>query len=249
MKSWNIFKRLKNSILTVITVALLSFSTVYPSLSNAIDMPPQSTMRHTDNGVKIVTLTSGEKIFPLSNIASSNDTYEFYLDLNARAYITARHKVSLDQAKLEVGYQVGCQISLASGWEIAGGIDGKLYGHNNSNIKNDISAQVGVNGVNASANGYTQGGLDQFGDLVGGTQGMYRPGTIVNVPMEHITLRKMKYGYQSKVSLKRIHLKIDACGGPVKLRSYTLLRAEIPGQHLIIATYGKELKIKKFSKH
>lgn len=136
-------------------------------------------------------------------------------------------------------------MDLSSGWEIAGSIEGGLTGHNTTRGELDGHAQVGITGVGAGTYGWTEGGVDQEGNLAGAAQGMYRPGAIVDMPMDQILLVHVPNGFAAKISLQGIHVKIDSCGGPVKLRSYAVLRVHTLDEHFTIATYGKVFFIKK----
>ena len=63
---------------------------------------------------------------------------------------------------------------------------------------------------------------------------------IVDLPLSNMTLSS---GGQGFLDLDNIHIKADACGGDVTVRSYAYLRISTEVAHTQFAVYGDPIKI------
>ncbi|WP_197518630.1 MspA family porin, partial [Mycobacterium sp. ACS1612] len=91
-----------------------------------------------------------------------------------------------------------------------------------------------INPVGASDN------LGAAGGGAGFVQTTIQPGVIVEVPMSNMALSP---DGRAMLDLDNIHIKADACGGDVTLRSYAYLRVATALTHTGLAVYGDPMKI------
>ena len=123
------------------------------------------------------------------------------------------------------GYQLGCQTDVSSGL----GVGGAGAGGGNAGIDAPLSNPVGAS--------------DNVGGAGGGAgfvQTTIQPGVIVEVPMMNMALSP---DGRAMLDLDNIHIKADACGGDVTVRSYAYLRVATALTHTGFAVYGDPLKI------
>ena len=63
---------------------------------------------------------------------------------------------------------------------------------------------------------------------------------IVDLPLANMTLSD---GGTAMLDVDNIHIKADACGGDVNIRSYAYLRISTAQAHTEFAVYGEPIKI------
>lgn len=71
-------------------------------------------------------------------------------------------------------------------------------------------------------------------------QTVLQPGVIVDLPLSNMPLSD---GGQGMLDIDNIHIKADACGGDVTVRSYGYLRISTAVAHTQFALYGDPIKI------
>ena len=71
--------------------------------------------------------------------------------------------------------------------------------------------------------------------IAGFVQTIVQPGVIVDLPLANIALGDSGQG---GLDIDNIHIKADACGGPVAIRSYAYLRISTAAAHTELAIYG-----------
>lgn len=69
---------------------------------------------------------------------------------------------------------------------------------------------------------------------------MVQPGVIVDLPLANMTLSDSG---KAMLDIDNIHIKADACGGDVTIRSYAYLRISTAEAHTEFAVYGDPRKI------
>ena len=78
------------------------------------------------------------------------------------------------------------------------------------------------------------------GGATGYAQTVLEPGVIVDLPMSNMTLSPSGH---ATLAITNLHVKADACGGDVTIRSYAYLRVSTANAHSSYATYGDPIKI------
>lgn len=78
------------------------------------------------------------------------------------------------------------------------------------------------------------------GGGAGFLQTTVQPGVIVEVPMANMALSP---DGRAMLDIDNIHIKADACGGYVTIRSYAYLRVATAVAHTGFAVYGDPLRI------
>jgi MspA len=83
-------------------------------------------------------------------------------------------------------------------------------------------------------------GRCQRGRFGGYVQTIVQPGVIVDLPLSNMALDK---GGHAVLDVDNLHIKADACGGDVTIRSYGYLRVSTESSHTSFAIYGDPVKI------
>jgi hypothetical protein len=118
------------------------------------------------------------------------------------------------------GYQLGCQVDVSSGVQVGAGAKAP-------------SASVGI----ASESGASAG---VGGGLTGYVQTNLQPGVITDLPMASMPLGPQGLGM---LDVTNLHIKADACGGPVTIRSFAYLRISTDIERSEFAIYGDPIQI------
>jgi hypothetical protein len=71
-------------------------------------------------------------------------------------------------------------------------------------------------------------------------QTILQPGVIVDLPLSNMALDP---GGHAVLDVDNLHIKADACGGDVTIRSYGYLRVSTASSHTSFAIYGDPIKI------
>jgi hypothetical protein len=76
---------------------------------------------------------------------------------------------------------------------------------------------------------------------IGGfVQTIVQPGVIVDLPLSNMALDN---GGHAVLDVDNLHIKADACGGNVTIRSYGYPRVSTESSHTSFAIYGDPVKI------
>lgn len=176
-------------------------------------MAPQSYSKTTPDGWNLTLSIDGERVNSVPNLAAAANSREGFVTFSATATATGGGSPVTDSAFI-AGYQLGCQ--------------------------SDVSSGLGIGGI-ASVNG--QAGLPATatvgGGLTGFVQTVVQPGVIVELPMANMALNDGR----AVLDVDNIHIKADACGGDVTVRSYAYLRISTAAAHSSMAVYGDPIKI------
>lgn len=184
-------------------------------------MAPQSSHRTTVDGWNLSLSLSGEKINSVPNLAGAQNSREAFLTLSARASIDGSGSYTINSGNFVAGYQVGCQVDVSQGLQIGG--TGQLSGSAGANI--------------GGAPGFQTGGTGSIGGFM---QTNLQPGVITTIPMASMVL-VTHVGY---LDMQDVHLKVDACGGPVTVRSYATLAISTDIQQTQLSVYGDPYVLK-----
>lgn len=161
-----------------------------------------------------------EQVNPVPNLAGATNSREAFITLSGTATATGGSNPITDSLFV-IGYQLGCQSDVSSGLQIGG----------SAGVAPSVSLGVAPTpsvGVGGSA------GVSGF------VQTVVQPGVIVNLPMGNMVLSR---GGTGALDLDNVHVKADACGGDVTIRSFASLRASTETGHTEFAIYGDPIKI------
>jgi MspA len=184
-----------------------------------VNMAPKDLDETTPDGWHIHLSTSNEIVNSIPNLADAQNSREAFVSLVASATADGGQGSILDSLFI-MGYQLGCQADVSSGLQIGGAVSGGASGTGGLGSSNSLGGSVG-----AGATGYAQTDLE--------------PGVIVDLPMSNMALS----AGQATLDVTNLHVKADACGGDVTIRSYAYLRVSTSAAHSSYAIYGDPIKI------
>lgn len=183
-------------------------------------MRPLSYDKVSRDGWKLNIRVENEVVNSIPNLANAQNSREGFVTATATAVGGAN---PITDSIFILGYQLGCQSDVSAGLQY--GVTGG----------GGPSGAVGIGGgspVSASL------GLD--GGAAGFVQTVLQPGVIVDLPLSNMTLSP---NGQAMIDIDNIHIKADACGGDVTIRSYAYLRISTDAAHTQFAIYGDPIKI------
>ncbi|MGD9618786.1 MAG: MspA family porin [Mycolicibacterium sp.] len=188
-----------------------------PAMATAepIAMASKSYDKQTRDGWNLNILLEREFVNSIPNLANARESREGFVTLSATATATGGSSAITDSLFI-VGYQLGCQTDVSTGVQLGGA--GGL-----SPIADLGLLDIGV-----------------AGGLSGYIQTVLQPGVIVDLPLSNMALNE---DGRAMIDLDNIHVKADACGGDVTIRSYGYLRISTEAAHTQFAIYGDPIKI------
>lgn len=199
----------------VFLVAVLMILIGVPARADIAQMAPQASQRTSVDGWVLSVSLSAETINGVPNLASASNSREAFVSLSAKATIEGSGGNPITSANFVAGYQVGCQIDVSQGLQIGG--TGQLAGSVGGNVSAQPAVQVGGTG---SIGGFMQTDL--------------QPGVITTIPMSNMPL----VTHTGHLDMQDVHLKVDACGGPVTLRSYATMAIGTDIERTQLSVYG-----------
>lgn len=200
---------------TVCSIVLSAAAMGSPPAAQAdsVEMAPQHYVKNTRDGWSLSIDIAGERVNAVPNLAAATNSREAFVTFSATA-TAAGGGAPITDSVFIAGYQLGCQSDVSSGLGVGG---------------------AGAFGGNASLTGMPAGA----GGLTGFLQTTVQPGVIVDVPMANMALNDGS----AMLDVDNIHIKADACGGDVTIRSYAYLRTSTSAAHSEFAIYGDPIKI------
>nr|WP_259468286.1 MspA family porin [Rhodococcus sp. SBT000017] len=151
----------------------------------------------TDDGWTLDLTASNLSVNPVPNVATTAFTREGFVSAKVTGTITGAGETAVKTGYIEQGLQIGCQIDVSSGLGVGLGFSfGPSVGVSISGVP---SANIGVN---ASVNPSIQATI--------------APGTITTIPLGIKDLESSK----ASITAENVHVKVDACMGPVTIRTY-----------------------------
>ncbi|WP_165692497.1 MspA family porin [Mycobacteroides abscessus] len=206
-------------------VAMLTLFAANAVAANAQGLPDSNLMDRTEDGWGIEVNTLDEEVNPVPNLAATAFSREAFVQFTGTGKITGQGSYPVTSASLTIGYQLGCQIDVSQGITLGGSAG--------------VGVGAGALGGIAGIVGFGAGGVGVGAGVSGNLQFTLRPGGIVAIPMDSMALK----GNEARLRVRNMHLKIDACGGPVTARSFTLLSVTSDFTHSSLATYGEPIQI------
>jgi len=163
-----------------------------------------------------------EVVNSVPNLANATNSREGFVTVSATATATGGSSPITDSIFI-VGYQLGCQSDVSTGLQLGGTAGVAPSGVVGLGGGSPVSAELGI----------TPG-------VAGFVQTVLQPGVIVDLPLSNMTLGESG---TAMLDLDNIHIKADACGGDVTVRSYAYLRISTDSAHTQFAVYGDPIKI------
>jgi hypothetical protein len=194
-------------------LSVLTIGTSPTAHAEPVEMAPQHYVKKTRDGWSLSIDIAGERVNSVPNLAAAANSREAFVTFSATAQAIGGGAPIADSVFI-AGYQLGCQSDVSSGLGIGG---------------------AGAFGGNASTMGVPAGAAG----LTGFVQTTIQPGVIVDVPMANMALNDGS----AMLDVDNIHIKADACGGDVTIRSYAYLRTSTAAAHSEFAVYGDPIKI------
>jgi len=178
-------------------------------------MAAKSYDKSTRDGWQLNIKLEREFVNSVPNLAKAKESREGFVTLSATATATGGTSPITDSLFI-VGYQLGCQTDVSTGVQYggAGGV---------SPIVDLALLDIGA-----------AGGLSGF------VQTVLQPGVIIDLPLSNMALNKNGL---AMIDMDNIHVKADACGGDVTVRSYGYLRISTESAHTQFAIYGDPITI------
>jgi hypothetical protein len=193
-----------------------------PASAEPVPMRPLSYDKVSRDGWQLNIRVENEVVNSIPNLANAQNSREGFVTASATATAVGGANPITDSIFI-LGYQLGCQSDVSAGLQY--GVTGG----------GGPSGAVGIGGgspVSASV------GID--GGAAGFVQTVLQPGVIVDLPLSNMTLSP---NGQAMIDIDNIHIKADACGGDVTIRSYAYLRISTDAAHTQFAIYGDPIKI------
>jgi hypothetical protein len=160
-------------------------------------LPDKFASTVTDDGWTLDLAATKLSANPVPNLATTAFTREGFVSAKVTGTISGARNSAVKTGYVEQGLQIGCQIDVSSGLGVGLGFSlGPSVGVSISGVP---SANIGVN---ASVNPSIQTTI--------------APGTITTIPLGKKDLESSK----ASITAENVHVKVDACMGPVTIRSY-----------------------------
>jgi MspA len=208
----------------VVAVGSLVVSSAACVAADAVDMAPKYLSKQTRDGWNLSISIEAERINSVPNLAAANTSREGFVTLSATATAAGGESPITDSLFI-TGYQLGCQTDVSSGLGMGGAGAGGGNAGVGAPVINPVAASDSVGGAGGGA---------------GFLQTTIQPGVIVEVPMANMALSP---DGRAMLDIDNIHIKADACGGYVTIRSYAFLRIATAVAHTGFAVYGDPLRI------
>ncbi|MFE9580631.1 MspA family porin [Nocardia sp. NPDC006044] len=184
-------------------------------IASADAVADKSRVVDTDDGWTLTVTKTSENLDRYPNLAATMFTREGFVSLKAIAEVTGKGKQPVNAAVVSFGYQIGCQIDVSSGLTTSLGAS---FGPNASlNISYPPSVSLGVN-ASVSPNVSTT----------------LKPGSIATVEFG----KKALASGRASIAMDQVEVKVDACMGPVSLRSFATATMSTPTADNTTTAYG-----------
>lgn len=208
--------------LVVAMTAALAIAGAAPAHAEPVAMAAKSYDKVSRDGWQLNIKLDREVVNSVPNLANATNSREGFVTVSATATAVGGASPITDSLFI-VGYQLGCQADVSTGLQIGGTAGISPTGSVGIGGGSPVSANVGV------APG-----------VAGFVQTVLQPGVIVDLPLSNMTLSDTN---TAMLDLDNIHIKADACGGDVTIRSYGYLRISTAQAHTQFAVYGDPIKI------
>lgn len=202
--------------------AFVSVVGVTHAHAEPVPMPPKSFDKVSRDGWQMNIKLERELVNSVPNLANADNSREGFVTVSGTATAVGGSSPITDSLFI-VGYQLGCQSDVSSGVQFGG-----------------TAGLSPVGGLNLGGGNPLGGNVGGAGGLAGFVQTVLQPGVIVDLPLSNMLLNS---NGSAGLDLDNIHIKADACGGDVTIRSYGYLRISTAEAHTQFAVYGDPIKI------
>jgi MspA protein len=183
-------------------------------------MADHNEAKTTRGGWNLNLTLANETVNPVPNLAAAANSREAFVNFEATA-VTSGGNAPMTDSSFVAGYQLGCQVDVSSGVQIGGA--GAIAPAVSVGVGSELGANAGLGG---GLTGYVQTNL--------------QPGVITDLPMASMPLGPQGLGM---LDVTNLHIKADACGGPVTIRSFAYLRISTEIERSEFAIYGDPIQI------
>lgn len=207
----------RSGVVLVVLCSMLSVGllAVFAAPASADPLADKARAVDTDDGWRLTVTKTAENLDRYPNLAATMFTREGFVAIKGVAEISGAGTVPVQQGTVSLGYQIGCQVDVSTGLTVGMGLSV---------------------GPNASVT------ISQFpGATVGGSAAVtpnvsttLKPGSITTVGFG----TKPLAGPRASITADQIEVKVDACMGPVTLRSYVTARISTPTADNTVTVYG-----------
>ncbi len=198
---------------TALLLTLVAVLGASPAQAEPVDMANQQYSKTTRDGWHLTLSIDNERVNSVPNLAAAMNSREGFVTLSATATATGG-SAPITESLFIAGYQLSCQ--------------------------SDVSSGLGIGGIaSANASVGVPSGVNVGGGVTGFIQTVIQPGVITELPLANMALSDGR----AMLDIDNIHIKADACGGDVTIRSYAYLRISTTAAHSSFAIYGDPAKI------
>ncbi|CAM5728876.1 MspA family porin [Mycolicibacterium aubagnense] len=197
------------------SICVIAAIEVQPAHADPAQMAPQVYDKVSRDGWHLQIKIDHESINSVPNLAAAVNSREGFVTASGTATATGGSSPITDSIFI-LGYQLGCQSDVSTGLQLGG--TGGAAG----------SAGLPLTGVSGTIG------------AAGFVQTVIQPGVIVDLPLANMALSDSG---TAMLDIDNIHIKADACGGDVNIRSYAYLRISTAKSHTEFAIYGDPSKI------
>ena len=215
-------------VVTGLAVAVSSvqfFTSTVVADAEVTQMAAKNEVKSTRGGWSLDLTLANESVNSVANLAAAANSREAFVSFEATARAVGGG-AQLTDSTFVAGYQLGCQIDVSSGLQLGGA--GAIA------PSGSLGATIGPAGVSPGANVGLGGGLSGY------LQTNLQPGVITDLPMASMPLSP---GGLGMLDVTNVHIKADACGGPVTIRSFAYLRIGTDVERSEFAVYGDPTQI------
>jgi hypothetical protein len=209
------------TVMAITATLALSVSAAGPARAEVKPMASKSDTKVTRGGNSLTLTLSNERVDSVPNLAAAANSREAFVTYEATANVGGG-ALPITDSYFVAGYQLGCQTDVSSGLQLGGA--GAIA----------PTASVGLTGQGPGVNAGLGGGLTGY------LQTNLQPGVIVDLPMASMPLGP---GGLGMLDVTNVHVKADACGGPVTIRSFAYVRIGTDVERSEFAVYGDPTQI------
>ncbi|MFB8281991.1 MspA family porin [Nocardia colli] len=169
----------------------------------------------TDDGWVVNVFKTDEKLDRWPNLAATAYTREGFYSVKGAVSIEGEGRAPVNAAAVQIGLQLGCQIDVSTG------------------LTAGLGLNVGVNGV-VTVSQYPSGLVGGNAGVNPSVSGTLKPGGITQLVLG----AKSMTGAYGSIATREAEMKVDACGGPVSVRSVVTVSLATPTSTDSFSVYG-----------
>ncbi|WKY55125.1 MspA family porin [Nocardia seriolae] len=169
----------------------------------------------TDDGWTLAVTKTSENLDRWPNLASSPVSREGFVSLKAIAEVTGGGGQPITSGTVTLGYQIGCAVDVSNGLTLGLGFS----------IGPNASVTI------SQFPGATIGGQASVNPNISTT---LKPGAIATIAFGSKPLA----GPRASITAEQVEIKVDACAGPVTIRSFATAAISTPASDNNLSVYG-----------